>query len=113
MPRYPADYVSRSKLIVEEARRIARAGQPVSVHREVRAMLDRERPGHRTHPAEITMYVRRMVSPELSRRAGARVEAEGVVYPSLASAADAHGISREAARKRAKSARFPAWRLID
>jgi hypothetical protein len=112
MPRYPADYVSRSKLILEEARRLARAGQPVSVHHEVRAMLDRERPGHRTHPAEITMYVRRMVPPELSRRAGARVEAEGVVYPSLASAAEAHGISKEGARKRVKSPRFPTWRLL-
>jgi hypothetical protein len=111
MPRYPASYVSRSKLIHREAQRLAAEGRPVSVHREVRAMLDRERPGHRTHPTEITMYARGAVPPELSRRAGRRVEADGAAYPSLASAAEAHGISREAARKRVKSPRFPGWRL--
>lgn len=76
-------------------------------------MLDRERPGHRTHPAEITMYVRDAVPLELSRRAGKRVEADGAAYPSLASAAKAHGISKEAARKRVKSDRFPTWRPLD
>ena len=76
-------------------------------------MLDRERPGHRAHPAEITMYVRGCVPPELSRRAGMQVEADGVAYPSLASTGHAHGISKEAARKRVKSPHFPTWRLRD
>jgi len=113
MPRYPDGYVRRSTLIYQEAQRLAAEGQPVSVHREIREMLDRERPGHRTHPAEITMYVRGYVPPKLSRRAGKRVEADGTAYPSLASAGEAHGISKEAARKRVKSDRFPTWRLLD
>lgn len=112
MPRYPANYVSRSKLIHREAEKLAAEGRPVSVHREIRAMLDRERPGHKTHPTEITMYVRGAVPPEWSRRAGRPVEVEGRVYPSLASAAEAHGISKEAARKRIRSPRFPDWKPL-
>lgn len=76
-------------------------------------MLDRERPGHRTHPAEITMYVHGCVPSEVSRRAGKRIEADGVTYPSLASAGEAHRISKEAARKRVNSPHFPTWKLLD
>ena len=113
MPRYLDGYVRRSTLIYREAERLVAEGRPVSVHREIREMLDRERPGHRTHPAEITMYVRGCVPPEVSKRAGRRVEADGVAYPSLASAGEAHGISKEAARKRVRSGHFPGWRLLD
>lgn len=107
------EYVWKSTLIKEFVWALEDAGQPVT-HFMVMEMLDRERPGHRTYPTEISRALNAAgVEKEARRRGGKRVEADGAAYPSLASAAEAHGISKEAARKRVKSDRLPAWRPLD
>lgn len=106
------EYVWKSTLIKEFAWALEDAGRPVT-HAAVMEMLNRERPGHRTYPTEISRALNAAgVERGARRRDGTPVEADGVAYPSLASAADAHGISKEAARKRVKSQHFPTWRSL-
>lgn len=106
------EYVWKSTLIKEFAWALEDAGRPVT-HAAVREMLDRERPGHGTYPTEISRALNAAgVERAARRRGGTTVEADGVAYPSLAAAADAHGISKEAARKRVNSSSFPTWRSL-
>lgn len=106
------EYVWKSTLIRAFVGELIQAGRPVT-HAAVMEMLDRERPGHRTYPTEISRALLGAAPAGTRRRGGTPVEADGVAHPSLAAAADAHGISKEAARKRVKSPHFPTWRLLD
>ncbi|MFD1331113.1 hypothetical protein ACFQ4O_03800 [Methylopila musalis] len=105
------EYVRKSTLIRTFVKELVNAGEPVT-HSAVMAMLDRERPGHRTFPTEISRALLGAAPAGARRRDGQRVEADGVAYPSLASAGEAHGISKEAARKRINSPHFPTWKLL-
>lgn len=107
------EYVWKSTLIKEFARALEDAGRPIT-RSDIMEMLDRERPGHRTYPTEISRALTAAkVERKARRRGGIQVEADGVAYPSLASAGEAHGISKEAARKRVNSPHFATWRLLD
>jgi hypothetical protein len=105
------EYVWKSTLIREFVRGLVHEGEPVT-HSAVMAMLDRERPGHRTFPTEISRALLGVAPAGARRKDGQRVEADGVTYPSLAAAGEAHGISKEAARKRVQSTRYPGWRPL-
>ena len=106
------EYVRKGKLIREFVRGLVDAGEPVT-HSAVTTMLERERPGHRTFPTEISRALLGAAPAGTRRRGGMRVEADGAAYPSLAAAGEAHGISREAARKRVQSPRYPGWQALD
>lgn len=104
-------YKRKSTLIVEHARKLIAKGRPIT-HAVIMAMLDRERPGHRTYPTEISRALKGIDRAQRSRQ-GQAVEADGERFPSIRDAARANGISMEAARKRLASPSFPRWTRID
>jgi hypothetical protein len=104
-------YKWKSELIVEHARKLVAQGEPVT-HAAIMAMLDEERPGHRTYPTEISRALKRTVPKAKRARSGQRVQVMDAVHPSMRAAARAEGISMEAARKRIASPSFPDWKLI-
>lgn len=105
-------YKRKSALIVEHARKLVVAGKPVT-HASIVAMLDEERPGHRTFPTEISRALEKVIPKAKRARSGHGVEVKGTVHPSVRAAARAEGISMEAARKRIASPNFPDWKLLD
>lgn len=104
-------YRRKSTLIVEYARKLVVEGKPVT-HAAIMAMLDRERPKHRTFPTEISRALKSI--PKNKRaRSGRGVKANGVVYPSVRAAARAKDVAMETVRKRIASPNFPNWKRID
>lgn len=104
-------YRRKSTLIVEYAKKLVAEGKPVT-HAAIMTMLDKERPGHRTFPTEISRALKSI--PKAKRaRSGHGVKVGRIVYPSVRAAARAEGISMEAARKRIASPNFPKWKRID
>jgi hypothetical protein len=104
-------YRRKSTLIVEHARKLVAEGKPVT-HDAIMAMLDKERPKHRTYPTEISRALKSI--PKAKRaRTGYGVKADGAIYPSVRAAARAKGVAMETVRKRIASPNFPKWKRID
>lgn len=103
-------YKRKSTLIAEQARKLVADGKPVT-HAEITAMLDKERPGHRTYPTEISRALQSVPKGKRAR-SGHGVKVKGMFHPSVRAAARAEGISLEAARKRIASPNFPDWKLL-
>ena len=104
-------YLRKSALIREHARKLIAEGKRVT-HAVLIDMLDRERPGHRTFPTEVSRALKG-IDRALRRRRGQAVEADGERFPSIRDAARAKDISMEAARKRLASRNFPGWKRVD
>lgn len=80
--------------------------------REIQAQLKDER-GCETYKSEVSSARRPLVrrgEPGLDKRC--RVVVEGVEYPSISAAAQAHRISRQAAHKRLASNNWQEWKRI-
>lgn len=106
-----AKYKWKSTLIVEYARKLIAEGKPVT-HAAIMAMLDKERPKHRTFPTEISRALKSI--PRAKRaRSGHGVKADGVIYPSVRAAARAKGVAMETVRKRIANPNFPKWKRIE
>lgn len=104
-------YKRKSTLIVEYARRLIDEGKPVT-HAAIMAMLDKERPRHRTFPTEISSALKKSIPKAKRARTGHGVKADGVVYPSVRTTARAEGVAMETVRKRIASPNFPKWKRI-
>jgi hypothetical protein len=104
-------YKWKSTLIVEYAHKLIAENKPVT-HAAIMAMLDKERPGHRTFPTEISRALKKPIPKAKRARTGYSVKADGVVYPSVRAAARAEGVAMETVRKRIASPHFPKWKRI-
>jgi hypothetical protein len=104
-------YKWKSTLIVEYAKLVAER-KPVT-HAAIMAMLDKERPGHRTFPTEISRALKKTIPKAKRARSGHGVKVGRVVYPSVRAAARANDVAMETVRKRIASPNFPKWERID
>jgi hypothetical protein len=107
-----AKYKWKSTLIVEYAKKLIVERKPVT-HAAIMTMLDKERPGHRTYPTEISRALKKTIPKAKRARSGYGVNADGAVYPSVRAAARAKDISMETVRKRIVNPNFPKWKRID
>jgi hypothetical protein len=105
-------YTRKSTLIVKYAKKLV-VQRKLVTHTAIMAMLDKERPGHRTYPTEISAALKKTISKAKRARTGYSVKADGAIYPSVRAAARAKGVAMETVRKRIASPNFPKWKRID
>lgn len=105
-------YTRKSTLIVKYAKKLVVQRKPVT-HNAIMAMLDKERPGHRTYPTEISAALKKTIPKAKRARTGYGVKVDGRVYPSIRAAARAKDISMETVRKRIVNPNCPKWKRID